>query len=78
MKLARCWELLRIATTFFHHLEMASYLEFGKIYCVSVVKEILCTICCFSSLLCQETDEGSDIALSVFWDSLVVKTYNAQ
>lgn len=41
-------------------------------------EKILCSICCSSSLLCQEADEGSDIALSVFWDSVVVKISYAQ
>lgn len=68
-------EIVRIlgaATTLFQHLTMASYLEFGKNYCVSAGK-IHCRICGSSSSLYQEADEGSDATLSVFWDSVVVK-----
>lgn len=58
-------QILGAATTLFRHLTMASYLEFGKNYCVSIGK-IHCRICCSSSSLCQEADEGSDGTLSGF------------
>lgn len=52
--------------------------DWENLLCVCGEKKNLCTICCFSSLLCQETDEGSDIALSVCLDSVMVNICNAQ
>lgn len=57
-KLAR-WSqnwLLGAATTFFHRLETASYLGFGKIYCVSMVKKSFAAyaaplLCCVRKLM---------------------------
>lgn len=62
---------------FSFHMEMASYLGFGKIFCIHDEK-IVCSIYFSSSLLCQEADEGSDTTLPVIWDSVVTKICYAQ